>query len=50
MFLKYVEANLIPLIIEILFIISYYIVPKDDFIYMNAFFYVLLFVYLFSYL
>ncbi|EFW89321.1 hypothetical protein [Streptococcus equinus] len=38
MFLKYVKANLIPLIIEILFIISYYIVPKDDFIYMNAFF------------
>ncbi|WP_420544027.1 type II CAAX prenyl endopeptidase Rce1 family protein [Streptococcus equinus] len=45
MFLKYVKANLIPLIIEILFIISYYIVPKDDFIYVNAFFYVLLFVY-----
>ncbi|SUO80030.1 hypothetical protein [Streptococcus equinus] len=45
MFLKYVKANLIPLIIEILFIISYYIVPKDDFIYMNAFFYVLLFIY-----
>lgn len=45
MFLKYVKANLIPLIIEILFIISYCIVPKDDFIYVNAFFYVLLFVY-----
>lgn len=45
MFLKYVKANLIPLIIEILFIISYYIFPKDDFIYVNAFFYVLLFVY-----
>ena len=45
MFFKYVKANLIPLIIEILFIISYYIVPKDDFIYVNAFFYVLLFVY-----
>ncbi|MGJ7438040.1 CPBP family glutamic-type intramembrane protease [Streptococcus equinus] len=45
MFLKYVKANLIPLIIEILFIISYYIVPKDDFIYVNAFFYVLLLVY-----
>lgn len=45
MFLKYVKANLIPLIIEILFIISYYIVPKDDFVYVNAFFYVLLFVY-----
>ncbi|SEK33057.1 type II CAAX endopeptidase family protein [Streptococcus equinus] len=47
MFLKYVKANLIPLIIEILFIISYYIFPKDDFIYVNAFFYVLLFVYFF---
>ena len=45
MFLKYVKANLILLIIEILFIISYYIFPKDDFIYVNAFFYVLLFVY-----
>ncbi|SDQ13943.1 hypothetical protein SAMN05216470_0924 [Streptococcus equinus] len=45
MFLKYVKANLIPLIIEILFIISYYIFPKDDFVYVNAFFYVLLFVY-----
>lgn len=45
MFLKYVKANLIPLIIEILFIISYYIFPKDDFIYVNTFFYVLLFVY-----
>ncbi|SFF86244.1 type II CAAX endopeptidase family protein [Streptococcus equinus] len=45
MFLKYIKANLIPLIIEILFIISYYIFPKDDFIYVNAFFYVLLFVY-----
>ena len=45
MFLKYVKANLIPLIIEILFIVSYYIFPKDDFIYVNAFFYVLLFVY-----
>ncbi|SFQ64271.1 type II CAAX endopeptidase family protein [Streptococcus equinus] len=45
MFFKYVKANLIPLIIEILFIISYYIFPKDDFIYVNAFFYVLLFVY-----
>lgn len=45
MFLKYVKANLIPLIIEILFIISYYIFPKDDFIYVNVFFYVLLFVY-----
>ncbi|WP_274656778.1 type II CAAX endopeptidase family protein [Streptococcus equinus] len=49
MFLKYVKANLIPLIIEILFIISYYIVPKDDFIYVNAFFYVLLFVYFLIY-
>lgn len=45
MFFKYVKANLIPLIIEILFIISYCIFPKDDFIYVNAFFYVLLFVY-----
>ncbi|MFI3836204.1 type II CAAX endopeptidase family protein [Streptococcus equinus] len=45
MFLKYVKANLIPLIIEILFIISYYIFSKDDFVYVNAFFYVLLFVY-----
>lgn len=45
MFFKYVKANLIPLIIEILFIVSYYIFPKDDFIYVNAFFYVLLFVY-----
>lgn len=45
MFLKYVKANLIPLIIEILFIISYCIFPQDDFIYVNAFFYVLLFVY-----
>ncbi|WP_243603329.1 type II CAAX endopeptidase family protein [Streptococcus equinus] len=45
MFLKYVKANLIPLIIEILFIISYYIFPKDNFVYVNAFFYVLLFVY-----
>ncbi|WP_024344126.1 type II CAAX endopeptidase family protein [Streptococcus equinus] len=45
MFLKYIKANLIPLIIEILFIISYYIFLKDDFIYVNAFFYVLLFVY-----
>lgn len=45
MFFKYVKANLIPLIIEILFIISYHIFPKDDFIYVNAFFYVLLFVY-----
>lgn len=45
MFFKYVKANLIPLIIEILFIISYCIFPKDDFIYVNAFFYVLLLVY-----
>ena len=41
----YAKKNCIPIVIEILFIISCFVVPKEYFIYTNFLFYVFLFVY-----
>lgn len=42
---KYIKTNIIPIIIEIIFIISCFIVPKEYFIYTNFLFYLLLLIY-----
>lgn len=42
---KYIKLNIIPIIIEIVFIISCFIIPKEYFIYTNFIFYLLLFIY-----
>ena len=42
---KYVRKNIIPIIIEMVFIISCFIIPKEYFIYTNFIFYLLLLVY-----
>ena len=42
---KYFKLNAIPIIIEIIFIASCFIVPKDYFIYTNFLFYLLLLIY-----
>ncbi len=42
---KYFKLNAIPIIIEIIFITSCFIVPKDYFIYTNFLFYLLLLIY-----
>lgn len=39
---KYIKLNIIPIIIEIIFIISCFIIPKEYFIYTNFVFYLLL--------
>lgn len=42
---KYIKVNIIPIIIEIIFIISCFIIPKEYFIYTNFLFYLLLLIY-----
>ena len=42
---KYIKINIIPIIIEIVFIISCFIIPKKYFIYTNFLFYLLLLIY-----
>lgn len=42
---KYIKLNIIPIIIEIIFIISCFIIPKEYFIYTNFLFYMLLLIY-----
>ncbi len=42
---KYIKINIIPIIIEIVFIISCFIIPKEYFIYTNFIFYSLLLIY-----
>lgn len=42
---KYIKTNIIPIIIEIVFIISCFIVPKEYFIYTNFLFYLFLLIY-----
>lgn len=42
---KYFKLNAIPIFIEIIFIISCFIIPKENFIYTNFLFYLLLFIY-----
>ncbi len=42
---QYIKTNIIPIIIEIVFIISCFIIPKEYFIYTNFFFYFLLLLY-----
>ena len=42
---KYIKLNIIPIIIEIIFIVSCFIIPKEYFIYTNFLFYMLLVIY-----
>lgn len=42
---KYIKLNAIPIFIEIIFIMSCFIIPKEYFIYTNFLFYLLLFIY-----
>ncbi len=42
---QYIKTNIIPIIIEIVFIISCFIIPKEYFIYTNFLFYFLLLIY-----
>ena len=42
---KYIKINIIPIMIEIVFIISCFIIPKEYFIYANFLFYLLLLIY-----
>ena len=42
---NYVKKNCIPIIFEMIFIISYFLVPKEYIIYTNCLFYVCLFIY-----
>lgn len=42
---KYIKINIIPVMIEIIFIISCFIIPKEYFIYTNFLFYLLLLIY-----
>lgn len=42
---KYIKLNIIPIIIEIIFIVSCFIIPKEYFIYTNFLFYMLLLIY-----
>ena len=42
---KYIKLNIIPIIIEVIFIVSCFIIPKEYFIYTNFIFYMLLFIY-----
>lgn len=42
---KYIKLNIIPIIIEIIFIVSCFIIPKEYFIYTNFIFYMLLLIY-----
>lgn len=42
---KYIKANIFPIIVEVIFIISCFIVPREYYIYTNFFFYLILTVY-----
>lgn len=42
---KYIKANMFPIIVEVIFIISCFIVPREYYIYTNFFFYLILAVY-----
>ena len=42
---EYIKKNIIPIIIEVIFIVSCFIIPKQYFIYTNFIFYLLLFIY-----
>ena len=42
---KYIKLNAIPILIEIIFIISCFLIPKEYFIYTNFMFYLLLLIY-----
>lgn len=42
---KYIKANIFPIIVEVIFIISCFIVPREYYIYTNFFFYLILAVY-----
>lgn len=42
---KYIKTNAIPLVIELIFIVSCFLTPKEYFIYTNFFFYFLLLIY-----
>lgn len=42
---KYIKANIFPTIVEVIFIISCFIVPREYYIYTNFFFYLILAVY-----
>lgn len=44
---KYIKTNTIPLVIELIFIVSCFFIPKEYFIYTNFFFYFLLLIYFF---
>ena len=39
---RYIRKNIIPIIIEVVFILSCFIIPKEYFIYTNFIFYLLL--------
>ena len=42
---KYIKLNIIPIIIEIIFVVSCFIIPKEYFIYTNFLFYMFLLIY-----
>ena len=42
---KYIKLNIIPIIIEIIFVVSCLIIPKEYFIYTNFLFYMFLLIY-----
>lgn len=42
---NYLKQNIVPILIEILFVISCFVVPSDYFIYTNFIFYSLLLIY-----
>lgn len=45
MMCKYIKINTIPLVMELIFIVSCFFIPKEYFIYTNFFFYFLLLIY-----
>ena len=45
---KYIKANAFPILIEVIFIVSNFIVPKEYYIYTNFLFYLILAVYFWS--
>ena len=42
---KYIKSNIFPIFIELLFVVSCFIVEKQFYIYINFFFYLLLAIY-----
>ena len=45
---KYIKLNIIPIIIEIIFVVSCFIIPKEYFIYTNFLFYMFLLIYFYK--